>query len=205
MCGQIGSQSLYSAENLLVSAGTARLGYDPLLRLRRFTGATDVRFGYDGAMIASEYGASGAAGGVQRRYVHGPGVDEPLVWYEGAGTTDKRWLLADERGSVIAVSDGAGAVTQRYAYDEYGVPAVSGSAGGTPGLLASRFRYTGQVWLGEIGLYHYKARAYSPSWGRFLQPDPIGYGDGLNIYAYVGGDPVNGSDPSGLCDTGARL
>ena len=42
-------------------------------------------------------------GGLMRRYVYGPGEDEPLVWYEGAGTTDKRYLHADERGSVIAI------------------------------------------------------------------------------------------------------
>jgi hypothetical protein len=47
-------------------------------------------------------------------------------------------------------------------------------------------------------MYHYKARIYSPTLGRFLQADPIGYGDGMNMYAYVGGDPVNRVDPLGL-------
>ena len=61
-----------------------------------------------------------------------------------------------------------------------------------------RFRYTGQQYLGGLNLYYYKARFYSPSLGRFLQTDPIGTADDLNLYAYVGNNPVNFSDPTGL-------
>ncbi|MFA5989907.1 MAG: RHS repeat-associated core domain-containing protein, partial [Sphingomonas sp.] len=110
-------------------------------------------------------------GAVGRRYVYGPGDDEPLVWYEGAGLGDRRWLVADERGSVVAVSDGAGNAQAINTYDEYGIPGA-GNIG--------RFQFTGQKWLPELGLYDYKARMYSPTLGRFLQTDPIGYGDGLN-------------------------
>jgi len=91
---------------------------------------------------------------------------------------------------VIALSDGTGAVTTINKYDEYGKP---------QGTNVGRFQYTGQVWLGEIGAYYYKARIYSPVMGgRFLQTDPIGTGGGINLYAYVGNDPIGHSDPSGL-------
>ena len=154
--------------------------YDPLLRLWGTENGLQEFYAYDGQQRVSEYDKP-SGGALLRRYVYGPGNDEPLVWYEGAGTSDRRWLHADERGSVVGVSNASGALIGVNSYDENGVPG-SGNIG--------KFQYTGQAYLPDLGLYYYKARMYSSRLGRFLQTDPIGYGDGMNWHNYVHGDPV---------------
>jgi len=65
---------------------------------------TTTKFFYDETDLIAEYNGTM----LLRRYVHGPGTDEPLAWYEGSGTGTKRYLTADERGSIIGVTDGSG-------------------------------------------------------------------------------------------------
>lgn len=139
---------------------------------------------YDGHTRIAEYSSAGTQ---RARFVHGPGVDEPLVEYGGTGLATRTFLHADERGSIIAGTNDSGGVTAVTGYDEYGKAQNQ----------FSRFGYTGQPYETVSELVDARARMYNPRLPRFMQPDPIGYGDGL--YAYVKGDPVNLTDPTGMC------
>jgi RHS repeat-associated protein len=181
----------YDSENRQTSANTAGFRYDPLGRL---SGAgTPLAITYDNYVDGLIAERAPSSSNVTYRHVFGPSTDEPIVMYAGSGTGDRRFLHADERGSIVAVTGSSANLLAINRYDEYGKTQTSNST------YMGRFLYTGQRYFAASGLYYYKTRFYHPSAGaRFMQTDLIGYSAEMNLYAYVKDDPINFIDPLGL-------
>jgi RHS repeat-associated protein len=119
-------------------------------------------------------------------YAFGLGPNDVL---NQIGTTTRATYVPDIQGSIVASLDAASGALTKTGYQPFG---ESQSTAGT-------FRYTGARIDAETnGLYDFRARMYSPTLGRFLQVDPAGTAGGVNLYAYVGNDPLNLLDIFGL-------
>ena len=104
----------------------------------------------------------------------------------------KYFYLYDGLGSVTELIDASENVVNSYRYTPFGEALIRDETVYNP------HQFTGRQYDAESGKYHYRARSYDANLGRFMQQDPAGMIDGANMYAYVGNNPVNGVDPSGM-------
>ena len=156
---------------------------------------TTIHYAYDGDQIIAEYDGNGT---LLRKFIYGPGIDEPICMITAGGT--KYYYHFDGLGSVAALSNASGNIVEKYRYDVFGAVSIY-SPGDEPRVMSdygnSRM-FTGREYDSETGNYYYRARYYNPSIGRFLQIDPWGFVDGVNMYRYVGNNPIVEIDPYGL-------
>ncbi|RWX52026.1 RHS repeat-associated core domain-containing protein [Candidatus Electrothrix marina] len=102
------------------------------------------------------------------------------------------YVISDHLGTPQQIVDSAGTVVWKAAFLPFGKAQVLTET------VSNNIRFPGQYFDAETGLHYNWNRYYDPDTGRYLTPDPIGLDGGLNLYAYVAGDPVNGLDPTGL-------
>ena len=168
-----------------ISGGTtASFLYDALGRRESKTiSSTSTNFLYDGLNIEQEL--NGTTPTVN--YLTGAGIDETLSRTDSSGTEN---YLTDNLGSTVTLTNSAGAISTSYSYEPYGNTTATGTTS------SNALQYTGRENDGD-GLYYYRARYYSPTYGRFISEDPIRLLGGTNLYGYADGNPIDYYDPTG--------
>ena len=200
-----GATYVYDAAGNLTDDGVRTFSWDAENRLIGIGSKADpaqvVSFRYDGLGRRT---AIVAPGGVETRYLW---CGEALCQARGSDDTVSRryysegelvpggasLLYAQDRlGSVREALSPDGSPVTSYDYDAYGNPVQPGASAGTD------FRYAGMFYEENSGLYLTHYRAYDPVTARWLSRDPIEERGGMNLYAYVGGNPANSTDRFGL-------
>ncbi len=176
------------------------------VRKRMYGGSPPLtRYCYDGDQVIVKY--SGPSSNIPRRkFIYGSGIDEPIAMIDCTDNDKIYYYHFDGLGSVVALSDVNATVIESYSYDVFGKVTIRDANDQilTTSSVKNPYMFTGRRYDEDTGLYYYRARYYKPDIGRFLQTDPIGYASGLNMYTYVGNNPVNYTDPYGLFRFGIK-
>jgi RHS repeat-associated protein len=184
-----GTSYIWNTRDQLVGLSgdvSAAFAYDGVSRRRsESVGGTTTRFLYDRLNLVQELTGGGLP---SANLLTGLSVDETFMRTDINGTSV---LLVDGLGSTVALVNSSGTVGTQYTYDPFGAATSTGSAS------SNRAQYVGRENTG-VGLHYYRARFYTPSVGRFISEDPLGYVDGPNLYAYVQNSPTNFKDAMGL-------
>ena len=185
------TQFVWDFENRLTqvvtpSSGSVSYKYDALGRRiqRAPSSGVSTNFIYDGQEVVKDINSDGST----VEYLNGPGNDNKIR-QQGGSHSSTYYFSQDHLGSTTALTGTNGKLIEQISYDAFG---------NSDGSTRTRYDYTGRERDPDTGLLYYRARFYDPQLGRFISEDPIGLAGGINTFAYVGNNPQNGRDPSGL-------
>jgi RHS repeat-associated protein len=182
----------------------AQYSYDAFgRRVRKITPSGTTLFFYDDADHLIESRSLAQTPNPTRTYVWLE--DEPIgAVDQGAGPTRFTWIHTNHLGTPLAATSapatGGAEVIWRASYAPFGQATVDEDPDGDLQTFTLDLRFPGQVYDAESGLAYNFFRTYDSATGRYLQADPIGQWNGVNLYGYVGNDPLGGIDPLGLFD-----
>ena len=117
-----------------------------------------------------------------------------------AGGSTRYLYCQNNNFNVVALTDKDGVVVEKVKYDPYGTPTVTQVGGAS--ATGNPYLFQGRRWCSETNLYYFRNRDLSPTLGRFIQRDPLGYVDGMNLYDGLTGMPTGNLDPLGRVGTG---
>jgi RHS repeat-associated protein len=177
-------------------------------RASRTENSNYVFYVYNGNQVVADLDESG---NLLRSYTWGPGIDNLLAMTVytngGAQASATYYAIKDHLNSIIAFVDTNGSVVEFYEYDAWGRTRIFDANGDelTESAISNRYCFQGREIDWTTGFYYFRARWYDPATGRWLSKDPIGISGGLNLYAFCGNNPVNFTDPLGLCENNGPL
>jgi len=134
----------YDCENRLIRIGLRFYKYDYRGRLVKGRYTTTFEFTYDGDQVIAEYDENGE---LLRKYVYGPGIDEPICMIDATGQSEVMYYYHfDGLGSVVALSDSTGSLIEKYEYDVFGEPTIRDTQDAVLGTSAygNSYLFTGR-------------------------------------------------------------
>jgi RHS repeat-associated protein len=177
-------------DDVSVKKAAGAFSYDYLgRRSAKTVGNTTTRYCYDGAQVIAEY----ENGTLVRKFIYGPGIDEPILMIDVSDSNKKYYYHFDGLGSVVALSDISGNIKETYEYDVFGGVTIRDANDQIQdtSLYDNPYMFTGRRLDSETGLYYYRARYYRPEIGRFLQVDPVA----VYLQAFSVKQPLYGKIP----------
>ncbi len=196
----------YDYKNKIVKAtnGTKTISfeYDPFgRRIKKDTGSTAINYYYASDQVIEEQNSSGST---LKQYIYGNLIDEIIRMdkYNNNQIENSFYYHTDSIGNVTAITDKDGNIIERYKYNIYGSPTITDNTGNpiNESAIGNDYMFQSRRYDPELKLYYYRARTYDPQIGRFLQTDPMGYRDSMNLYQAMNMNGWGFVDPWGLLE-----